>query len=390
MKKRGTQGGVVVSAVVCLLCAVALLLYSRTGQTGVSDLLDAMASNGRFVQYTLAIEAGTPLSRLENAQISQASGTAQQPLLEAETAQDGTAVGIWSDQTAAAETSVESNGGISITQIFDGIAAENAFAEGVLEAVAPLTTVHTLALNNESGYEVDAQAMLENPVEISLADEGVQVVIYHTHTTEAYRADGAHTYAPLSDARTLDTSQSVVRVGAVITEVLESYGISVMHVTDVFDYPSYDGAYAASQAALEQIVADNPSVSVTLDVHRDAIIDDDGNHVSTTVTYNGTEIAPLMLVVGTDASGLLHDGWMDNFNFACQLQNDMMNAAPEVMRALNLRRQRFNQHVTAGSLLLEVGWSGNTLQQAMDAAELFAHTLAQRLKAGATAGAIEN
>ncbi len=367
-----------VPAVVCLLCAVALLLYSRTDRTGINDLLDAIASNQQFVQYTLAIEAGTPLSQQNDVQISQIE-TAQQTSLEEET--EDAAVGIWADQTQMApqEASAPTAGLQSAAQLFDVLAAENAFAEGVLETLAPDDTVHTLALNNESGYEVDAQAMLENPVDITLADEGIQVVIYHTHATEAYRAEGSHTYAPLSDARTLDTSQSVVRVGEVMTEVLESYGITVMHVTEVFDYPSYDGAYAASQAALEQIVADNPSVSVTIDVHRDAIIDDDGNHVSTTVTYNDTEIAPLMLVVGTDASGLSHDGWMDNFNFACQLQNDMMNTAPDVMRALNLRRQRFNQHVTAGSLLLEVGWSGNTLQQAMDAAEIFAHTLAVNL-----------
>ena len=116
-----------------------------------------------------------------------------------------------------------------------------------------------------------------------------------------------------------------------------------------------------------------------IDVHRDSILTDDGTAYKTSSTIDGEEMAQLMFVVGTDEGGLYHPDWQQNLNYVTGLQYQLNRAYPGLMRPVNLRTQRFNQHASPGSMLIEVGSSGNTMPEALAAIRLFGQTLADDL-----------
>ena len=168
-------------------------------------------------------------------------------------------------------------------------------------------------------------------------------------------------------------------MGDELCSALEERGIETVHLRSLFDTPTYAGSYDRSLEAVEQALAEYPSVKVVIDLHRDSILTDEGVAYRTSCTIDGTETAQLMFVVGTDAGGLYHPDWRENLSFASTLQYALNRAYPSLMRPLNLRTQRFDQHASPGSLLIEVGSSGNTLPEALSAVRLFADVLADEM-----------
>lgn len=237
-------------------------------------------------------------------------------------------------------------------------------------------------INNNTNLSYNIPAMLQNPVKIHANTDGPQVFLIHTHSTEAYTQDAVNTYVssePSESERTLDKSKSIIRVGDEIAQVLQSRGISVIHCREVFDNPAYSGSYGRALTAIQKQLQQTPSIQVIIDVHRDSIVTDSGKTYKTSCTVNGESMAQLMLVMGSNASGLSHDHWRENLNYAVNLQSRLTGTYPDLMRPINLRAQRFNEHLRVGSLLLEVGSSGNTLPEAISAAKLFANVLADDL-----------
>ncbi|MCD8342632.1 MAG: stage II sporulation protein P [Clostridiales bacterium] len=232
--------------------------------------------------------------------------------------------------------------------------------------------------NNTSGKSVDVSALLsgELPLTLQSAEEGPQILIMHTHTTEAYTMSGDDVYTETDTSRTTDENYNMVRIGEEIKAVLESYGLSVIHDTTTYDYPSYNGSYGHSLAGIQAYLEEYPTIAVVLDVHRDALIGSDGTAYATTTEVDGEAVAQVMLVVGTNDSGLEHPNWTDNMAVAVRLQAAMLSLSSDLARDIDLRSQRFNQHLTAGSVLVEVGTSGNTLQEALAGARLFAQAAA--------------
>lgn len=229
-------------------------------------------------------------------------------------------------------------------------------------------------------YEVDPLELLLRESVLDFSQDGPTVLIVHTHTSEAYAMEAGWEYNETETARTQDTEYSVVRVGRVVAEELERRGISVIHDTTFNDYPSYNGAYNSTLAKIQQWVAEYPSIQMVIDIHRDAGANADGTPVRHAVTLDGVETAQLMLVVGTDQGGLSHPGWQDNLSWALKLQAVLERQWPGLCRDLDLRTERFNQHMTPGSLLIEVGSSGNTLKEALEAARLLANGLADLIE----------
>lgn len=232
--------------------------------------------------------------------------------------------------------------------------------------------------NNTDGKRVDVSALLsgELPLTLQSAEEGPQILIMHTHTAEAYTMSGDDVYTETDTSRTTDERYNMVRIGEEMKAVFESYGLSVIHDTTTYDYPSYNGSYGRSLAGIQAYLEEHPTIAVVLDVHRDALIGSDGTAYATTTEVNGEAVAQVMLVVGTNDSGLEHPNWTDNMAVAVRLQAAMVSLAPDLARDIDLRSQRFNQHLTTGSLLVEVGTSGNTLQEALAGARLFAQAAA--------------
>ena len=229
-------------------------------------------------------------------------------------------------------------------------------------------------------YRPDKQTLLTRPSALSISQDGPSVLIVHTHSSEAYTMEAGFEY-PESDAlRTLDERYSVIRVGDEIADILTEAGISVLHDTQPNDYPNYNGAYERMRQTIEGYLAEYPSIQMVLDIHRDAAEDADGNPVALTAEADGEACAELMLVVGTDEGGLSHPDWQENLANALKIQTLLNRSAPGLCRNLNLRTERFNQHETPGSLLVEVGASGNTLAEALRSARILGQALAVFLR----------
>ena len=229
-------------------------------------------------------------------------------------------------------------------------------------------------IENRPGLELDVAAMAQAELALDLPEEGPQVLIVHTHGSEAYTPDGTDTYAATGECRTTDTEKSVVRVGDEIAKVLTEMGLTVVHDTALYDYPEYNGAYDRSLAAVENWLAQYPTIQVVLDIHRDALIGADGTVYKPITTINGESCAQVMLVMGSNAL-YDHPDWLGNLTLAVQVQKEMNTLWPTLARPIGLRENRYNQQTAPGAMLVEVGSHGNTLQEALSAARMFARAL---------------
>ncbi len=250
--------------------------------------------------------------------------------------------------------------------------------------IAPLSEAgYTVAgksyIANATDHTLDPKALL-TPFAAKLGEEDPQILIIHTHGSEAYTMPPGKEYAPSGDWRTADTDYNVVRIGDEMAAVFAANGISVLHDRTLYDAPEYSGAYGRSLTAIEGYLAQYPSISFVLDIHRDAVSDGEGNVyklISQTETGSAAQIS---FVVGTDGSGLAHENWQENLKLAVAVQNAVLADYPTLMRPITLRNSRYNQHATAGSLLVEMGAAGNSLDEALLSARLFTEKMAQVIK----------
>ncbi len=255
-------------------------------------------------------------------------------------------------------------------------------------------TARTLVPQSAEGYVVSGLAYINNYSDkdfnadsltggfaARLGSDAPQVLIVHTHGSEAYTMPPGQEYEASGESRTTDTDFNVVRVGDEIAAVLAEYGISVIHDRNMYDYPQYNGAYDRSLAAIESYQAQYPSISFVLDIHRDAISDSEGNPYKV-VSQVGEQLAAQMtFVIGTDGGGLQHDHWLENLKLAAAVQNTLLEDCPTLMRPITVRNSRYNQHCTTGSLLVEMGAAGNSLDEALLSARLFAKGFAETILA---------
>ena len=218
-------------------------------------------------------------------------------------------------------------------------------------------------LYNTSSKRPELESLLLQPLDWALAAAEPTVLILHTHGTESYTPDG-ETYAATSSYRTLDENHNMLSIGDAVTKILEENGIGVIHDRTVYDYPSYNGSYTLARAAISEHLRNNPSLCLVLDLHRDAS-GTTARQLRTEAVIDGKTAAQLMLVMGTN-----HDRWEENLSLALKFHALMQQRAPGIMRPINLRGQRFNQDLSPGALLIEVGAAGNTRQEALHAARI--------------------
>lgn len=238
-----------------------------------------------------------------------------------------------------------------------------------------------LSLRSSIQAAVDLSALLLQPLALRASAGGPKVLIVHTHSCEAYLPDEAAPYVESSSRRTLDKSQNVIRVGDELQAVLEECGIPTLHDVGYNDYPNYSGGYDRMRETISDYLAQYPSICVVIDLHRDAIADESGGYVGESVAIDGVSYAPLMFVVGTDEGGLSHPNWRENLSLAVKLQALLNRDYPALCRSISLRRERYNADLSTGALLLEVGSTENSLEQALATARVFGRTLAALLQA---------
>ena len=247
--------------------------------------------------------------------------------------------------------------------------------------IVPFTDDTGMEIRNKTDLEADIAALMAEPLTQRLSAEGPQILIIHTHGTEAYLPAAGEEYTPSDPYRTTDPERSVIRVGDALCSALEEYGLRVLHDRTLYDYPSYAGSYERAAASIEAYLAEYPDIALVLDVHRDAI-GDASTVYKTCAAANGT--AQVMLVCGTDEY-LEHPLWRENLKLALAIQAAATSANGALMRPIHLAPERYNQQYTTGSLIIEVGTNGNTLSEALAAAELFGRAAGEMLASLAAA-----
>ena len=261
------------------------------------------------------------------------------------------------------------------------VIADNGVSTRTLVPASPGGYVITgdVYIDNRSDKSFDA-SLFSSQTDLSLSVGGQpQVLIVHTHGSEAYTMPPGEEYVPSGDCRTTDENFSVIRVGAEIAAVLEAAGIRVLHDTTLHDYPSYSGAYNRSLAAVERYLERYPSIALVLDVHRDAVSDSAGNMYKVVSGVAGVNVAQMSFVIGTDGGGLHHPHWQENLKLAAAIQQSLCADFPTLMRPITVRNSRYNQHTTTGSLLVEVGAAGNSLEEALLSARLLGDAIVRTL-----------
>lgn len=214
----------------------------------------------------------------------------------------------------------------------------------------------------------DIPALLQKPLQWSLAGEEPTVLILHTHATESYSRRGEN-YKETSAWRTLDEDYNMLALGELVAGILEENGISVLHDKSMHDYPSYSGSYTRARKTLRQLLKEYPGIQLVLDLHRDASGGETGQ-MRTRAEIDGETSAQLMVVIGTN-----HERYEENLSIGLKLHTLLEQQVPGIMRPLQLRQQRFNQDLNSGALLIEIGAAGNSHGEARLAAAQLAEAI---------------
>ncbi len=236
-----------------------------------------------------------------------------------------------------------------------------------------------ILIRNETDFSINIDEMLKSPLTFDMSGNGPKILIVHTHATESYSPEGAATYSADKGDRSDDPAKNMIAVGNAMEDIFKSYGIQTIHDKTLHDKPSFNTSYASSLKTVNKYLAQYPSIRIVLDVHRDAFVYENGSKAKFVTEIKGEKTAQLMLVVGTNAGGLDHPDWRENMKLALKLQNAIIGKYPNLMRGVNLRKERFNGHTTSGSMIIEVGSSGNTLAEAIRGASYGAEEIAEFL-----------
>lgn len=234
-------------------------------------------------------------------------------------------------------------------------------------------TYKNVEIKNKSGYDLTEDMLVPD---VSLENKK-DIIIFHTHTCESYTPSENFNYQQTGNYRTTDLNYSIARVGTELEELLKYRGYNVIHDMTLHDFPSYSGSYGNSMQTVSNILANN-SAQVIIDLHRDAV--GDGTTYGPTVKINDETVAQLMLVVGTDAGGLEHPNWRENLKFAVKLQAKANEMYPGLFRPINLSTARYNQNLSKGAIIIEVGATANTMEQSLGSMKYLASVIDEVMK----------
>ena len=203
------------------------------------------------------------------------------------------------------------------------------------------------------------------------------IVIFHTHSCESYTSSEKYPYTQTGNFRTTDLKYTVTQVGSELENYLKKYNLNVVHDTSYHDYPSYTGSYTRSLKTVENILQTTPS-DIIIDLHRDAI----GSRAdyAPTVKIGDDYAAQIMFVIGTNEGGLYHPNWNQNLKFAVKVQQKAEEMYPGLFKPMMVTKSRYNQHTGKYANIMEVGATGNTLEQCLTSMKYLSAVLNEVMK----------
>lgn len=232
-------------------------------------------------------------------------------------------------------------------------------------------------LRNSTDISIDyINEQLSKQPELDIPKDGSPaVIIMHTHTTECYEPQARERFDADFSLRTTELDKSVVAVGDEIAAALKAAGIGVIHDTTVHDYPRYTGAYDRSSETVIRLLEENPTVKIVIDVHRDAI-ESEGVRYAPVCEVDGKTAAQIMIICGcTNVPQYRY-----NLRFASKLQSKLERDYPGLTRPILFTERNYNQELTKASILIEMGSSSNSLEEAIYSGKLVGMGLAELIE----------
>lgn len=236
-------------------------------------------------------------------------------------------------------------------------------------------------VKNKTSFDINLKEELEQKLSFVIdKNNQPQVLIVHTHTTESYMNEDRDYYTDADYSRSTDEKQNMTAIGEIFAQQLNAAGIKTVHDKTVHDYPSYTGSYSRSADTIKAALTKYPSIKVVVDIHRDAIMANNADKTKPVVEIDGKKAAQVMLVMGSqDGNVTGFEGWRQNFRLAIRYHQIMEVMYPGLARPLVLAAKKYNEHLTTGSMLLEVGTDANSFEEACRSAEYAGKALAALL-----------
>lgn len=228
---------------------------------------------------------------------------------------------------------------------------------------------NSVKISNKSSLELTNEIITPDFEPANIKD----IIIYHTHTCESYTPIEGSEYQSNGNFRTTDLNYTVARVGDELEKYLTSFGFNVIHDKTHHDYPSYSGSYDNSYETVSRILEENKGVQIIFDIHRDAVGSD--SSYAPTVKIGDDYCAQIMFVIGTNGGGLEHNNWQYNLKTAIKIQEKANEMYPGLFRPIVVRDSRYNQNLGNSASIIEVGATGNTLEQATNSMKYMALVL---------------
>lgn len=273
-----------------------------------------------------------------------------------------------SENTSETAAAVSAGGGQAIGKI----------TEKFISPYGANTSYGKVYLKNNTGTQIDLPALISKKLSFKIEkNDKPQILLIHTHTTESYMLNDQDYYTEEDKSRRLEEDKNMIAVGDVFEKKLREAGIGVIHDKTVHDYPSYSGSYSRAAETILKDLKAYPSIKIIIDIHRDAISAGGNDRIKPVAEINGKKYAQVMLVMGSQTGDIKNfPNWQDNLSLAVKYQQTMEVKYPGLARAITLNSAKYNENISRGSLLLEVGSESNTLDEAKNAAEAAADALA--------------
>ncbi len=243
------------------------------------------------------------------------------------------------------------------------------------------TKFENFYVKNTTDQNIDIGAELSKEPEIKITKtKEPQVLIFHTHTSESYMNKDEGFFYESFYPRSMDNSKNVTRVGQAITDKLIENGINTVHDTTYHDTPTYNGSYSRAAATIKKNLQKYPSIQVVIDVHRDSMGSKETGKIKPTFKYKNKKAAQLMIVSGCDPDKSLgFPNWEKNLRLALRVQKYCETLFSGITRPLNFSKVKYNEHITPGSLLIEVGSDVSTLEEAVYTGSMLGESLSKLL-----------
>ena len=277
-------------------------------------------------------------------------------------------------QTALIPESVEATAGTALSNFRPAVQQVQIDRTQLADYETLVRNFYAIDANTMAGSDqLSVEKLLGMDMTLPQEGDGPQILIYHTHSQEAF-----------ADSVPGDVNTGIVGVGECLTKILtEQYGYRVLHNTGQYDVETRDNAYSRALPAVEQILAENPSIQVIIDLHRDEVAEE----TKLVTDIQGRPTARFMFFNGLsrtrktgDIDYLANENQEANLAFSSQMQLKAAEYYPGLTRRIYLKGYRYNMHLRPRTLLVELGAQNNTVEEAINACDPLAHILDMVLK----------